>query len=403
MIIIMAWRNIWRNKMRSLVILFSIALGLFAGIAVLALYKGMMSSRVRTVIDEEVAHIQMHHPQFKKDYEPVYLLQNASTIVEQIKKIPQVKAVAERSIAQGMLSNPTGSTGVQIKGIEPSIEYTFSLLKEKLKDGKGFTDKKQEILIGRKLADKMKLKTGSKLVLTFTDTSNSIISGAFKVAGIYESNNTKLDEQQVYVRKDDLNWLLGFQIVTHEIAILLHKDEDLDQIAQQLKQATPSVLTETWKDISPETDLMVKTVDDYSNIIMIIIMLALAFGIINTMLMAIIERTREVGMMTALGTSKIRIFLLVVTETVLLTLAGTPVGVFTGWIITNYYHQRGLDLSGMGKEMMSSFGFRTMIFPEFPSDKIFYVFLIVVSTAILSGIFPAIRALSMKPIDALRI
>lgn len=403
MIFILAWRNVWRNRMRSMVILFSIALGLFAGIAVLALYKGMMNSRVRTVIDEEVAHIQVHHPQFKEDYLPVYFLPDASTMAEQISKLPQVKAVAGRSIAEGMLSTPTGSTGVQINGIEPSVEYAFSSLRQKLQDGKEFTGKKQELLIGKKLADKMKLKTGSKLVLTFTDTSNTIISGAFKVAGIFESSNTKLDEQQVYVTKQELNDLLGLQNNTHEIAVLLRQDEDLETTAIQLKKIYPSFLIETWKDISPETELMVKTVDDYSYIIMIIIMLALAFGIINTMLMAIIERTREIGMMTALGTSKLRIFLLVLTETVLLTIAGTPLGVLSGWIITSYYHEKGLDLSGMGKEMMSSFGFRTMIYPEFPSEKIIYVFLIVVGTAVLSGIFPSIRALRMKPIDALRI
>ena len=164
----------------------------------------------------------------------------------------------------------------------------------------------------------------------------------------------------------------------------------------------PQVLVETWKDISPETDLMVKTVDDYSYIIMVIIMLALAFGIINTMLMAIVERTREMGMMTALGTSKQRIFLLVLTETVLLTLAGTPVGTAGGWLLTRYFHQRGLDLSGMGKEMMASFGFRTMIYPEFPTEKIVYILLIVVGTALLAALLPAIKALRLKPIDAMR-
>ncbi len=398
----MAWRNIWRNKLRSVVIMCSVALGLFAGISVLALYRGMMSSRVRTVIDEEVAHLQIHHPLFKNDYAPVYHLPPAKNIATELAAIPEVKAVAERSLAQGMLSTPTGSTGVQIIGIHPAVELHFSGLKEKLKEGNGFTGKQHEIILGLKLAEKMKLKLHSKLVLTFTDTSNSIVSGAFKVAGIYESHNTKLDEELVYVEKEELNALLSTQGMTHEIAILLRQDDDLPAVAQQAKARYTGLLTETWQDLSPETDLMVKTVDDYSYIIMIIIMLALAFGIINTMLMAVIERTREVGMMTALGTSRLRTFLLVLTETVLLTLAGTPVGVTAGWLVTNYFHQKGLDLSGMGKEMMSSFGFRTMIYPEFPSDKILNVFLVVVGTAVLSSLLPALRALRMKPIDALR-
>lgn len=177
---LMAWRNIWRNKMRSLVIMFSIALGLFAGIAVLALYKGMMKSRIRTVIDEEIGHLQIHQPQFKNDYEPVFLIPDAEKIVRQLQALPQVKQVALRSLAQGMLSTPTGSTGVQINGIVPEEEYDFSSLKQKIAEGEGFNPEKcNQVLIGRKLADKMKLKTGSKLVLTFTDTANNIVAGLF--------------------------------------------------------------------------------------------------------------------------------------------------------------------------------------------------------------------------------
>src|SRR5674476_1026451 len=99
MIFIMAWRNIWRNKMRSIVIILSIAIGLFAGIAVLALYKGMMKSRVRTVIDAEVGHLQIHDTSFKKDYEPQFVISNGPDLLKNISLMPGVKIVAPRSIA----------------------------------------------------------------------------------------------------------------------------------------------------------------------------------------------------------------------------------------------------------------------------------------------------------------
>ena len=101
MIFIMAWRNIWRNKMRSIVIMLSVSIGLFAGIAVLALYKGMMRSRVRTVIDAEISHIQIHQKEFKKDYDPAYTLQAGDSIQAIIRRMKQVKFVARRSITQG--------------------------------------------------------------------------------------------------------------------------------------------------------------------------------------------------------------------------------------------------------------------------------------------------------------
>jgi len=404
MMTLMAWRNIWRNKMRSMVIMFSIALGLFAGIAVLALYKGMMRNRVETVIYAEIGHLQVHDPEFKKDYEPRFIIQHGQDVLKGIRAVPGVASIGYRSITQGMLATTTGSAGVQILGVIPDLENQVSRLKDKLIEGSGFeTARQNEILIGKKLATKMKLKVRSKLVLTFTDTAGTIVSSAFRVAGIYQSNNTALDERQVYVKFQDLNHLLGTGNAFHEIVVLLGKDEDVSETIAVLKGRYPALLIESWKEVSPETDLLVKTTDQYSYIIMIIIMIALAFGIINTMLMAILERTREIGMMMALGTNKLRIFLLILLETFFLTLAGVPFGILAGFLVIGYYNKNGLDLSGMGKEMMSSFGFGTTVYPEFPYDKLVAVLVIVVVTAFISCLIPAMKALRLQPVDALRI
>lgn len=403
MIFTMAWRNIWRNKMRSIVIMLSLALGLFAGIAMLALYKGMMKNRVRTVIDAEVGHLQLHDSRFKKDYESRYTIANGEHVLSMLHAMPEVKLASPRSISNGMLATPTGSSGVQINGVMPEPEYEASQLKKKIIGGKPFdTAKNNQVMVGKKLAGKMKVKPGSKLVLTFTDSSGNIVSGAFRVTAVYQSDNTPLDERNVYVTMKDMNELLTTGNAFQEISVLLKKDEDVNRVQQQLQQKFPSLQVESWKEISPETDFMVKTVDQYSYIIMVIIMLALAFGIINTMLMAILERTREIGMMVALGTNKLKIFSLVLLETFFLTLAGTPVGILAGWLTTNYFSKHGLNLSGMGREMMSSFGFGTLIYPEFPADKIAGVMLIVTCTALISCLFPAIKALKLQPVEALK-
>ena len=403
MILLMAWRNIWRNKARSMVIMLSVAIGLLAGIGVLALYKGMMKSRVRTVIDSEVAHLQLHHADFKKDYHPAYLLPGANALLQKVQSYPEVKMAAPRSLAQGMLVTTTGSAGVQINGVVPQLEYGASHLREKLIAGDGFHEaKKNEILVGKKLADKMKLKTGSKLVLTFTDTADNLVSSAFRVAGIYQSGNAPLDEANVYVLLTTLNELLLTGDAFHEIAILLNRDEDLQAVQEKLRSAYPSLLVESWKEISPETELMVKTVDEYSYIIMIVILVALAFGILNTMLMSVLERTKEIGMMVALGTPRLSIFLLVLLEAVFLTIAGTPIGLLAAYLITGHYQKHGLDLSGMGKDMMASFGFDTTIYPSFPWEKLIIILILVVGTALLSCLLPALKALRLKPVEALR-
>lgn len=403
MIPIMAWRNIWRNKTRSIVIMLSIAVGLFSGIAILALYKGMMKSRVRTVIDAEIGHIQIHHPEFKKDFEPEFTIPNGQSLLKSLASMPELKLAAPRSISTGMLGTAGGGAGVQINGVIPELEYEVSQLRKKIIEGNPFDpEKKNQVMIGKKLADKLKLKTGSRLVLTFTDSSDEIVSGAFRIAAIYQSDNAPLDELNVYIRMKEMNNMLKTGEAFHEIVLLLKQDEDLDTVHRRLSDQFSDLKIETWREISPETNLLVKTTDQYSYIIMMIIMLALAFGIINTMLMAILERTKEIGMMLALGTNRIRIFFLVLLETFLLTFAGTPIGIFSAWVIISYYQRQGLDLSGMGNEMMRSFGFGSVIYPEFPADKILSVFLIVFFTALLSCLFPALKALRLQPVEALR-
>lgn len=403
MILIMAWRNIWRNKTRSIVIMLSIAIGLFSGIAILSLYQGMMDSRVRTVIDAEVGHLQIHHPEFKNDYEPELTIKNGQQVLKSLGSISGIKLAVPRSISTGMLSSASGSAGVQINGVIPVQEYLVSQLRKKIIDGKVFDqEKKNQIIIGKKLADKLKLKIGSRLVLTFTDSSNEIVSGAFRVCAIYRSDNSPLDERNVYITMKALNSMLNIGQSFHEIVLILIKDGNLDALKEQLNRQFPDLKIQTWQEVSPETNLLVKTTNQYSYIIMIIIMLALAFGIVNTMLMAILERTKEIGMMLALGTNRIKIFLLVLLETFILTFAGTPIGIFSAWGIISYYQKKGLDLSGMGNEMMNSFGFGSIIFPEFPADKILDVFFIVFITALLSCLFPAFKALRLQPVEALR-
>lgn len=403
MILIMAWRNLWRNRSRSVIIAISIALGLLAGISAMALYKGMTKSRIRTVVDSELGHLQLHAPNFIKEEEPQFILSGGRDKLKQIMQLPEVKYAAPRSVTNGMLTTPGGSAGVKINGVMASQEYKISKLNEKVIQGNLFrTGKKNQIMIGKKLADKMKLKAGSKIVLTFTDISGEIVAGAFRVAAIYESDNAPRDEKNVYIEMKDLNELLGLDKEFHEISVILKTDEKTGEIAEILRQKYPAATVQSWYDIAPEVNLMVKTTDQYSYIIMAIIMLALAFGIINTMLMAILERTREIGMMMALGMQRIRIFALVVLETFILTAIGAPVGVMAAWAVVRYYNRHGIDLAMDGTEMLKSFGFSTMVYPEFPTEKLAGIILIVLATALISCLFPSVKAVLLKPVDALR-
>lgn len=403
MLVLLAWRNIWRNKTRSLVIISSVALGLFAGLLVLSIFKGMMKGRIQTLVHQEVGHLQIHHKDFKKDLDPLFTIEHMDRWLKELHKNKWVKNFATRTITTAMLSTTTGSAGVQINGIIASQEISVSALDKKIIEGMVFhPNKNNEILIGRKLAKKMKLKLGHKLVLTLTDTASNLIAGAFRVAGIYQSENSVFDERNVYIKKEMLNEMLGIGAANHEISIILFNNDSCDLAKEQFKKIDTLALVETWKDISPETEMMNNTIDIYAVVLMMIILFALSFGIVNTMLMAILERTAEIGMMTALGMNKFRLFWMVLFETSILTLAGTPLGIGVSWFLIKHYERVGIDWSRMGKEMMSSFGFPTKIYPVFPTENFWTIVSIVLITAILSCIYPAIKALQLRPADALR-
>ncbi|HET9486419.1 MAG TPA: FtsX-like permease family protein [Chryseosolibacter sp.] len=402
-IIIMAWRNIWRNKVRSLIIMGSVALGLVAGLFVLSIYKGMLTDRVNTVIREEVAHLQVHDPAFKEDYDAKYVITDIDKVQDKLNQMESVEAFTTRTISQGMVATGTGSSGIQVVGVNPEKEDTVSKLSSKITDGDGFrTKKKHQIIIGKKLADKMHLKINSKAILTFTDRESNIISAAFRVAGIYQTDNAPRDERIAFVRLDELNALLSMGDDYHELAIILRRDEDIDSVRSALKSAFPQAKVESWQELSPETKLMIDTTDQYSYIFITIIMFALSFGIINSMLMAVLERSREIGMLLALGMNRLKVFTMILTETIFLTLSGTPAGILISWLIVIFYERYGLDIGSVSGEAMSSFGFSTTIYPQFPWEKMVTEMMIVIVAAFVSSLIPAVKAIRLQPVEALQ-
>jgi putative ABC transport system permease protein len=403
MILKMAWKNIWRNWTRSLVIMLSVTAGLFAGLFVLALYKGMMKGRVKTVIYAETGHFQIHQKGFSAEQDPKLYITHPQQLWSLLQKDPRIAVMTTRTIATGMISNARGSSGINLIGVDPEEENPVSGLSEKLREGEWkMKGTKKGILVGRKLANKMGLELGKKVVVTMTDTTDEMISAAFRITGIYQSSNAPLDEVNVYLKAEDLQSMLSMPGEKHEIAVILKQDEMLSATIADLRTKFPSLAIESWDELSPETNLMVNTMDYYSYIILIIILIALSFGIMNTMMMAVLERKKELSMMMALGMSARQLLWMILTETVLLTAIGIP---FT-WIISNitigYYAKKGIDMSGLREEMMQSFGFSTTIYPSFPSEKMVPIMMLVLITALLSSIVPMIKTSQMKPSTALQ-
>lgn len=403
MLVQIAWRNIWRNKTRSLIVTSSIAIGLWAGIFILAFAWGMYKNNIDETVFKQLSHLQIHHPLFSKENDAKLTVPESNRIFEKLKSQPQVAAVSSRVITSGMISSTTTAGGVKIIGIDPDSEKQQIRLNENVIQGGYFeSGKENEILIGEKLAKKLKVKLKSKVVLTFTDVNSDIISGAFRVGGIYRSGNLSLDEVNVYVLKPKLREFLGLsQDETNEIAILLKSEENLGYVKEYANNIASGSKVEDWKEMAPELRLVIESFNLYTYIITGIILLALTFGIVNTMLMSVLERIRELGMLMAIGLNKLKIFLMIMLETLYLSLIGCPLGLLIGWLTVKILGNYGINIS-MFSEGLSSYGFSPVIYPALDDQKYGIVAIMCLITALLSAIYPAYKALQLNPSEAIR-
>tara|TARA_Y100000031_G_scaffold157046_1_gene215348 strand:+ start:4000 stop:5178 length:1179 start_codon:yes stop_codon:yes gene_type:complete len=390
---------------RSLVIIFSIALGIFAGVISGAFFKGMADQRIQKVIKTELSYIQVHNPGFEQTSDFANFISNAEEIDDSILKIPNVVGVSRRMSIESMAASAETASGVLISGIFPEDEKTVTSISSKLIDGKYFEGiARNPVVIGKKLAEKLNVKVRSKIILTIQDLENNITSGAFRVAGIYSTDNNMFDEANIFVRFSDLQKLTNFPIDgAHEIAINIDDNNNLASVLTAVKDVTGNKLdVKSWKELSPEMNYLTEAMDMYMYIFIIIILMALLFGIINTMLMVVMERTKEIGMLMAIGMNKIKVFSMIVFESVMLSLTGGIVGIIIGAISAKFGETHPIDLS-IWAQGYQQLGYDAFVYTSLDPEMLINVTVLVILTGIIAAIYPAYKALKNDPADALRI
>ena len=401
MLLKIAWRNVWRSPLRSFVVIGSVAVGIWSVITLLGFSFGLIQGFIDNALRYQVSHIQLHHPDFPEDKEIKFVLPDAAEKVAAIHQMEGVASATMRTLVNGMISTAAGTRGGTVRGIEPETEATTTSLKDKIIEGTYFSDKKNQLLIGKPLAKKLNLKLRKKVVIQFQNLEGDIVAGAFRIAGIFDTKNTIYDEMNVFVKRADLNRLLGDPNIAHEIAIYLKDSQTLDTDVATLQNKYPNVLTENYRAISPDVKLYETNIGVSSTIFIFLFMLALIFGIINTMLMAVLERNKELGMLMAVGMNKGKVFKMILLETIFLGIVGAPVGIFLAWSTIKYFSTIGLDLTAFsaGLEQM---GMDTIIYPVSEPSLYLQITIAVVLTAFLAAIYPALKAIKLRPIEAMR-
>lgn len=401
MILKIAWKNVWRSRGRSLVVMGAIVVGIWALLFGTGFMNGFMVGYMADIINHDVSNMQIHNPEFKNDYDIKFYIPDGNKKVEEVRNWPGVKGATTRIIVNGMIASSRNASGVQIRGIDVQHEAIVTRLDSLIFEGAYFEGiKKNPIIIGKKLAEDLKVKIRTKIVLTFNDGNGYITSAAFRVAGIVKSSSIKINGQYVFVRQEDLSKVLSNGNNVHEIAIVTDSRIDEELLVNKYNAIYPGDLAESWRVIAPELAFMQEMYGQMLYILLVIIMTALVFGIVNTMLMAVLERMRELGMLMAIGMSKLRVFVMVLVETIYLSIIGAPVGLFAGWLTIRYYQNVGVDLTEYS-EGLEAFGYSSILYPYLDADAYIVVTIGVVITAFVGAIYPAWKAVKLNPVEAL--
>jgi ABC-type lipoprotein release transport system permease subunit len=405
MLISLAWKNIWRNKLRSGMILGAIAIGLFAGTFMTAFMAGWIERSVISDIQNQLAYIQLHHPGFAANNDiKACFMQNEAR--EKIASAGDVTAVSYRLKLNAMLASAVTATGVSVKGVDVADEKAAFSLHETIPDSCGSflpDEGRMQIVISRKTAEKLKVRLKSKLVLTFQDTEGEMQSLAFRVGGIFKTANTSFDEGTVFVRKSDIFAYTGLpEGAVHEAALMCGGFETCLTAFERLQSLLPGLEVQTWDQVKPELGLMFSWIDMMNAFILGIFLLALSFGIVNTMLMAVLERTHELGMLACIGMSKRRIFRMIMLETLFLTGVGSLLGIAAGLSVIALTGTSGIDLTFLLEDQMEDYGFSSVVYPVMQAGTFVQIVALVALAGLLSAIYPARKALKLEPLEAIR-
>lgn len=409
LLIQMAWRNIWRSPWRSGVVVGAMALGVWAGVFMMGLAQGVNDARTAAALDDYVGHAQITDSNFTANQEVQALIDQPGQWTAALDANPEVESWSERLVLMAVLQAGAASAPVQILAIDPERESQVFTAPRTLVEGQLSSE---GITLGQKLADQLGAGLGDRVVLSFQDVRGEIHTVLFSVEGIYDGVSNLIEGVQVYAPLAALApEVLGNDSVTlahgaaHQIHFRVRHLDSLDTTVAALQGAVTepgSSIVRTWREISPDLSYADEVLAQSLLLFMAVILFAMAFGILNTMLMAILERTRELGMLMAIGLTRGKVFRLVVWETLLLSFAGMPFGLLLGHVTIAVTSQTGITINGVDKGL-AEFGLQSTIYPVSVPEYYLPIAVLVAVLGLLSSLYPARKALKLNPIESMRV
>jgi len=400
-VLVMAWRNIVRNARRSIITMAAIALGLTALIFLWGFNDGVHNSMMRNLQEVIVGSVQIHavdffrHPKLNRT---IPGLANVKTILKQLGIYRYTLRLRTFALAAG----EDNSEGLILLGIDPAREASVTRLHQKVSRGRFVSDDDTlTCVMGTTTARNLGLAVGDDVVLLAEDRYGSLAADKFKLVGIIESGEMGIDRGLAIVPRRALDSMLGMQGRISEVVFQLSASR-LETVTAHLKAALNHERYEVlrWYDMYPMMKQWVELENAFYYIFLSVVLLIVAAGVMNTVLMSTLERFHEFGIMMALGCSRWRLAMLVAAESVMLGVMGIALGVAAGLLLVTVFHGIGIDLSGQ-MDTIRRFYINPVIHTEIDSGHLLVTVLAVMGSAIIAAVAPAVRAARLEPVEAI--
>ena len=397
----LAWRNLWRNHRRTIIMISAITVGVWAMIFMTALMRGMVNDMLRDGIQRLPGHVQIHHPGFRDDPSVNNLIPATGTALDGIFGDKGFEAWASRVRVPAVITSERESRGVTLFGIDPVAEARITFVADDIAEGRNLENEADSgIVIGRKLADKLDTRLDKRVVLMSQDPDNEIADRGFRIVGIFDSDLDSNEETAVFVGRTTIQKMLGIGDRVTEVVFLAADYQNVEPLYRRVSElAGPDVDVEPWYELDRYLSSMLKVMDGFVLVWIVVVFLALSFGLVNTLVMAVFERIREIGLMLALGMRPANILGQIVLESLLLLVIGLALGNAFAWM-TVVPLKDGIDISVVaeGMEMM---GASSVLYPDLQIRDVIMANIVVLALGFLASLSPAWRASRYQPVEAI--
>ncbi len=399
----LAWRNVWRHKRRTIIIVLAMSLTL----ALMMFYDGLMNGFTDAIYGNAVkvlgGNIQVHAEGYRAQANstPLLPITDAQAVVSAAEANPMVLAATQRINTGGLVTSREGAFAVGITGVEPEKELKVNIIGQYVTEGRNLTSNDTDsLLIGRGLAEAMNVKVGDRVTMVGRSQHKEMRQRTMTIVGIYDLGMADIEKQTVYISLNEAKSLYEMTAPT-EIAIFLQHLGQEDKVIAGLKSSLSGYEIESFQANYPDLANAITSKTGVMNIFSVIIIAIAGVGILNLLLMAIYERTREIGVLGAMGLKPRQISLLFILEGTMIGLVGVAVGIILGLALNGALMKNGLDFGNLTQAASYMALVKDKVYPTWGVEKLVLRASMVAIISALAALIPAVEAGRREPAEAL--